>query len=263
VSPDAKDKPDKPGKTSGDASAAHPPEARGLARSIAKAGYATRRQAEDMVRSGRVRVDGKRRLDPYMAVTPEQEIVIDGVPMAEIIRAYYAFHKPENVSTHPTPGHRFRLLGDFLPRDVPGIRPAGRLDAGTTGLLLLSNDSTWNAAAASGHGFDKEFLVTVTGPVSDNQIEVMAAGVLLPRAGQLNPTLVEIESRVETGTVFRIALPGAKVRQIRALCGAMHLNIEGIHRVRIGPVKLDLLNPGSYRPLSQAEIEGIREGVEG
>ncbi|MBC8423957.1 rRNA pseudouridine synthase [bacterium] len=257
MSPDRKNKRDEPGPT-----AAEPaePGTRGLARRIAKAGYATRRQAEEMVRSGRVRVDGMRRLDPYMTVTMEQEIVIDGVEMTEIIRAYYAFNKPETVSTHPM-GHYDRLLGDFLPRTVPGIRPAGRLDAGTTGLLLLSNDSAWNAAAASGHGFDKEFLVTVTGIVSDNQAEVMAAGVQLPRAGYLHPTLVRIESRYDHNSIFRIALPGAKVRQIRALCAAMHLNIERIHRVRIGPIKLELLKAGSYRALSQFEIEGIREGV--
>ncbi|MBU0741549.1 hypothetical protein KKA85_06330 [bacterium] len=237
------------------------PDSRGLARRIAKAGYATRRQAEEMVRSGRVRVDGKRRLDPYMSIAQDQEILIDGVPMAEVIRSYFAFYKPDDMSTNPTAGHRTRLLGEFIPRDVPGIRAAGRLDAGTTGLLLLSNDSAWNAAAASGHGFDKEFLVTVTGAISDDQIEVMAAGVQLPRVGHLHPSLVRVESRFDHNTVFRIALGGGKVRQIRALCAAMHLKIEKIHRVRIGPVKLGLLKPGRYRPLSKAEIEGIREGA--
>jgi len=257
MSADEKDK----GNTAADTgSGAYPPDAQGLARRIAKAGYATRRQAEEMVRSGRVRVDGKRRLDPYMAVTPDDEIAIDGVPMAEVIRSYYAFHKPDNVSTHAASGHRIRHLSEFMPREVPGVRPAGRLDAGTTGLLLLSNDSVWNAAAAGGHDCEKEFLVTVTGSVTPDQIEVMSAGVMLPRVGQLNPAKACLESRFDRTSVFRIALPGGKVRQIRSLCTAMHLNIERIHRVRIGPVKLGLLKPGRYRTLLRAEIDGIREG---
>jgi len=112
MSSDKSDKRDKPGiADTGDVS----PEQRGLARRIAKAGYATRRQSEEMVRSGRVRVNGRRHLDPYMTVTQDQEIMIDGVPMTEIIRSYYAFYKPDNVSTHPTGGHRTRLLSVFLP----------------------------------------------------------------------------------------------------------------------------------------------------
>jgi 23S rRNA pseudouridine2605 synthase len=232
----------------------------GLARTIAKAGYASRRQAEEMVRSGRVLVNGKRHLDPYMAVTSEHEIKIDGSPVVEFIRSYFAFNKPSDVTTSPSVGHRHKTLSEFLPRDVPGLLPAGRLDVGTTGLLLLSNDCSWNAAAASGHGQGKGFHVTVRNSVSDNLIEVMAAGVKIPRIGFLSPSLVRLEKRSDRRSIFRIDLDSGKVRQIRALCTLMKLDVEGIHRVRVGLVELGMLRPGRYRALTRDEIEGIRKG---
>ncbi len=238
-----------------------PLETMGLARKIAKAGYASRRQAEEMVRSGRVVINDKRILDPYMSVTDEHEIKIDGVPVVEIIRSYFAFNKPADVATSPSVGYRHRTLNEFLPRDIPGLQSAGRLDIGTTGLLLLSNDSAWNAVAASGHGHGKEFLVTVRNSVAQGQIEVMAAGVKIPRLGAVSPTLVCLEERSDRRSTFRIALDSGKVRQIRILCSALHLEIEAIHRVRIGVVELGALAVGRYRALSRDEIEGIRAGA--
>lgn len=237
------------------------PGTRGLARTIAKAGYASRRQAEEMVRSGRVTVDGKRYLDPYMSVTPDREILIDGAPVVEIIRSYFAFNKPAEVTTSPGVGHRHPTMNDFLPRDVPGLQPAGRLDVGTSGLLLLSNDSAWNAAAASGHGHTKEFLVTVRKAVSDGVIEIMAAGIKVPHVGKVLPSVCGVERRSESETVIRIALSGGKIRHLRSLCATLNLVIDSVHRVRIGPVSLGTLVSGRCRALSRDEIEGIRAGA--
>jgi len=241
-----------------------PPEStedlRGLARTIAKAGYATRRQAEELVRSGRVYVDGRRVLDPGHGVRPDQDVLVDGRPLVEIARTYLAFHKPLHVATSPTAGHRVKLIGQYLPRDIPGLAAAGRLDAQTSGLLLVSNDSEWNAAAASGHGFDKEFLVVVAGDVSELQLGVVRAGVQLPKAGLVKPKSIELLSHGDGACELSLVLPGGKVRQIRSLFSALRLELTSVHRVRIGPVRLDKLAEGRWRPLSKAEVEAIRRG---
>ncbi len=235
----------------------------GLARRIAKSGHATRRQAEEMVRAGRVHVDGKRVLDPYLGVPADAEIRLDGETLQEVARTYLAFHKPPGVTTNPTIGQRGRLVSEFFPRDVPGLQPAGRLDTTTTGLLLISNDHAWNDLAATGHGLEKEFLVRVAGEVSDLQLDLIAAGVTIHKVGKIAPTRVTLEARNSANSVIKIALREGKVRQIRALCQALRLDLKGLHRIRIGPVHLGTLRPGKLRSLSRDEIEAIRRGRRG
>ncbi len=247
------------GNDDSDGGRPYPEGARGLARMIAKAGYASRRQAEEMVRSGRVEVDRRRVLDPFMPVGPDAAIIIDGQPVVEIIRQYFAFHKPPAVATSTHGGKRTRLITEFFPNDVPSLRCAGRLDASTTGLLLISNDSSWNANAAGGCGFEKEFLVTVSGSVAEAEIGVIAAGMTLPKVGTLHPTLAALEAREEKSSVVRLALNEGKVRQVRHLFTALRHDILAIHRVRIGPVSLGELAEGHLRPLSAIEIAAIRD----
>ena len=233
---------------------------RGLARTITKAGYATRRQAEELVRAGRVHVDDRRVLDPGTGVSPEQSIRIDGKMIVEVIRTYLAFHKPLNVATSSTVTHRTRLIHEYLPNDIPGLSPAGRLDPTTSGLLLVSNDSAWNAMAASGHGFDKEFLVNVDGEMTDIQISLIAAGVQVPKSGLVKPVSINLEAVHEGHSVVRLVLREGKNRQIRNLFQALRQTVLSIHRLRIGPVDIEAVSPGRWRALSSAEVDAIRNG---
>jgi len=233
----------------------------GLARRIAKAGYASRRVAEEIVRAGRVQVDGQRILDPYLGVPEDVEIAVDGQVLQEVARVYFAFYKPLGVTTNPTVGQRGRLVSEFLPSDITGLRPAGRLDLGTTGLLLISNDNRWNGLAAAGNGHEKEFLLRVAGEISDLQLDLIASGVQIHKVGTVQPTLVKLEARNVHNSVIKIALREGKVRQLRALCQALRLELKGLHRIRIGPIHLGSLRPGKMRPLTDEEIEAIRRGA--
>lgn len=236
---------------------------KGLARTMTKRGYATRRQAEEMVRSGRVKVEGKRVLDPGFGVTGDCVISIDDVRMSEVIRSYFALNKPLDVATNSTVSPRARLISTFMPSDIPGLAPAGRLDPATTGLLLVSNDAEWNALAASGHGFDKEFRLQVAGAVSELQLGVVRAGVHVPKAGVVKPKSIELIGHQEGLCDISLVLPGGKVRQIRSLFTALRLDLRAVHRIRIGPIRLDNIAPGRWRSLSREEVELIRRGPSG
>ncbi len=232
----------------------------GLARTIAKAGYATRRQAEELVRAGRVQVDGRRVLDPGQGVGDDNEVRIDDRKLVEVIRTYLAFHKPLNVATGSTVTHRTQLITEFLPRDIRGLAPAGRLDPATSGLLLVSNDASWNALAASGHGFDKEFIVEIEGEVTEIQLSLIAAGVQVPKTGMVKPrsiTLMRVEEEIST---VKLVLREGKVRSIRNLFLALRLSVRSIHRQRIGPVSVEGVSAGRWRVLSSQEVEAIRNG---
>jgi 23S rRNA pseudouridine2605 synthase len=230
----------------------------GLARFIAKAGYGTRKQVEEMVRSGRVDVDGERINDPSFSITTTMLIEIDNKILVNQVRSYIAFNKPAGVVVSGPHSRRDRTLDEFLPQDVVGLQPAGRLDASTSGLLLISNDHSWNAVAAGGSHLQKEFLVTVSGSVSESEIGVLNAGMMVPGLGIVNPADAKIESVKTMSTIVRISLDDGKVRPIRDLFKSLMHDVEEIHRVKVGPVELGSLRSGNYRNLKPEEIEAIR-----
>jgi len=236
----------------------HLPGSMGLARFISKAGYGTRKQVEKKVREGHVVVDGERITNPGFSVTPEMLISIDGVQLVEHDRHYIAFNKPAGVVVSGHYNRKDRTLAEFLPHDILGLQPAGRLDSSTSGLLLISNDNSWNAIAAGGNHLEKEFLVTVSGSVTDTEIADLSAGMIIPGLGATNPAETKIETRKTMSTVIRISLDDGKVRPIRDLFKALQHDVEQIHRVKIGPIELGSLRSGNYRNLKPEEIEAIR-----
>lgn len=231
---------------------------RGLARTIAKSGRASRAQAEAMVHSGRVKVDGKVVFDPAHPVGPETAVVVDGEPLSEVVRRYFAFHKPLHVVTTAAERERRRAMGDFFPSGIPGLRPAGRLDAETTGLVLVSNDAIWNDNAAGGAGFEKEYQVKVSGSLNQLELDVLSAGLHIPKIGFVRPLSLGVESSGTDETTLRVVTRDGKNRQIRRLFSVLRHEVLSLHRVRIGPVSLGDLPPGGMRPLTAAEVEQIR-----
>jgi pseudouridine synthase len=233
-----------------------------LARAIAKAGYATRSQADEMVRLGRVKVDNLLVTDPAVPVGPESVILLDGQPLVEVVRRYFAFHKPVKVVTAASDRGGRRHVSEFLPSDVPGLRPAGRLDANTEGLLLISNDSAWNALAAGSVGMEKEYEIHVGGTITDIELRIIAAGIHLPNLGFIRPTEVTILAKQENRTELRLVVLEGKNRQVRRIFSSLRHDVLRLRRLRIGPVSLGSLPPGRMRPLTTSEVKRFREAVQ-
>ncbi len=235
-----------------------PQRPQGLARRLAKSGHGTRSEAERIVRSGRVTVGGEVCTDPSRPVRPDDEVLVDGLPLDEVPHVYLALHKPVRVVTVPGDRGGRRLVADLLPRDVPGLNPAGRLDAATSGLLLVSNDMVWNDGAARGVGLEKEYRIRVSGRVSEIELGVITAGMQLPGLGYLRPELVQLVVQEQKQTTLRLVTMTGKVRQIRRLFGMLRHDVLELSRTRIGPISLADLPVGRWRPLLAAEIAAIR-----
>jgi len=235
-----------------------PPRPMGLARAIAKAGYATRAKAEDMVRSGRVKVAGKVNTDPATTVCADSDILLDEQPLLELLRRYFAFHKPLKVISTPSdPGGR-RQIADFFPREIPGLMVAGRLDANTTGLMLVSNDSVWNDMAAGCSNLEKEYEIKVTGHITEMEIGIILAGMHLPSLGFMRPKSVLIREVADSYTQLHLVMTEGKNRQVRKVFNALRHDVITLCRTRIGSVKLGNLPEGKLRPLTREEVESIR-----
>lgn len=237
----------------------HPVRRMGLARALQKAGWGTRRRTEILVEEGRVTVDGRPAGDPHAPVEPGSTIEVDGEVLTKAAFRYYAYHKPFHVVCTGYEATGKRLVEEFLPRDVPGLRPAGRMDSRTTGLLLVSNDPSWNNRATTSGGIDQEFRVQVEGEMNEMEIGVITAGVHLPNLGLFRPLSVRIIEKMNNRTVMVMTVREGKVRQIRRMFTTLRHKVTLLRRIRIGEVRLGDLVAGSLRPLTQREIAAMGE----
>jgi 23S rRNA pseudouridine2605 synthase len=231
-----------------------------LAKFLARAGVASRRAAETIVRSGRVTVDGVAVHDPARDVTPEHAVALDGRPVREEpARAVYALHKPLGVvSTASDPQRRPTVVS--LVSSELRLYPVGRLDIDTTGLVLLTNDGAL-AYRLTHPSFEVPRTyraVVARPPVRESALRSLRAGVEL-EDGATAPARVR---RISADTIELTIHEGRK-RQVKRMCEHVGHPVRALQRVRFGPLELGGLKPGESRRLSEAEIERLTERLGG
>ncbi len=236
-----------------------PPRALGLARALLKAGYGTRREADEMVSGGRVRVGNRIVTDPRQMVEPGMEIYLDGELLQYLDRRYFALYKPPRVVCGDEGGVGRKPISDYFPDGVIGVAPAGRMDSMTTGLLLVSNDSTWNNMVTTTSGLEQEYRLQVEGELTDLEISVITAGVLLPGRGLFKPESLRIVECLNGHTVVNISVREGKVRNLRRMLATLRHKVMLVRRIRIGEIRLVDLAVGSYRELSAPEIASVKQ----
>ncbi len=235
----------------------HPQRPLGLGRALMKAGYGSRKQADQFILDGRVQVDDQVVLDPGQRVGPENTILLDGAPLAHIPPRYFLFHKPVGTVCNPADGPGRRLVETYLPQDIPGLSVVGRLDHRTSGLMLVSNDRQWCRMINGNPNLGQEFIVKLRGHLAATQLEILTAGVLLPKLGPFKPEKVTVISD-DGDTVLGIILGQGKGRHVRRVFSTLHHKVVSLQRVRIGDVTLGDLKPGSFRQLTGKEVEHLR-----
>jgi 23S rRNA pseudouridine2605 synthase len=225
---------------------------------LARAGAApSRRKAETPIVSGRVRVNGEI-ATLGTRVTPEDEVALDGLPVRlPTTRVYLALNKPVGYLTTMRDDRGRRTVADLMP-DVPGLVPAGRLDATTTGLLILTNDG--NLAHRITHPsskIDKQYRLTLENPVHKAALTALAAGPILEDGKMHAPELANLR-RARATTTLDLTIHEGRNRIIRRACAAVGLTLISLHRTRVGPITLGDLPEGEYRALTPSELEALR-----
>jgi 23S rRNA pseudouridine2605 synthase len=223
-----------------------------LAKFLAGAGVASRRAAEEIVRAGRVTVDGAVVADPARDVGSGDVVTLDGARVqAEQIRAVYVLNKPRGVvSTASDPQGR-RTVVSLVPSGLR-LYPVGRLDADSTGLILLTNDGEL-AHRLMHPSFEvpKTYRARVfSAPVRSPALTALRQGVKL-EDGRTSPARV---SRISPDTIELTIHEGRK-RQVKRMCEAVGHRVASLERIAFGPLKLGDLSPGAYRRLDAAEVE--------
>jgi len=225
---------------------------------LARAGAASsRRKAEKPILAGRVKINGET-ANLGATVRPGDEIELDGRPVRlPETRAYFALHKPAGYLTTMDDDRGRKTVADLMP-EVPGLVPAGRLDAATTGLLLLTNDGLIvHRLTHPSSEIDKEYRLILENPVPEAALAALAAGPTL-EDGKMHPPELSNLSRTGATTTLDLTIHEGRNRIIRRACAAVGLRLVSLQRTRVGPVTLDGLSEGDYRALTPSELEALR-----
>jgi 23S rRNA pseudouridine2605 synthase len=225
-----------------------------LAKYLAHAGVASRRAAEELIAAGKVRVGGEVVTDPAKDVDERSDVEVEGRPVAPEPREVWAVNKPLGVvSTAREPGRR-RAVTQLV--DSPRrLYPVGRLDADSTGLILLTNDGGLaNRLTHPRYGVPKTYLVRLARPLSEAELDRLRRGVEL----EDGPTAAaEVERLGERE--LEITIREGRNRQVRRMAEAVGNQVEELTRTRIGPLDLADLRRGEARRLDRREIAALWE----
>lgn len=235
-----------------------------LQKLMAQWGIASRRQAEQLILNGRVRVNGAIALLGQKASPTRDQIEVDGKPIQPVNRpelVYLLLHKPAGVvSTCQDPWNRSTVL-ELLPpvlQTGQGIHPVGRLDADSTGALLLTNDGSLTAHLTHPrYHIPKTYQVWVQGHPTDSVLSQWRRGILLEGKPTL-PAQVQVLSQTATQTLLEIILHEGRNRQIRKTAKHLGHPVERLHRTAIGSIELKDLPIGQFRPLTRFEVDCLQ-----
>lgn len=226
---------------------------------LAAAGIGSRRQCEELIRTGRVEVDGRPVTELGCRADPAtQAICVDGQAIDRPERVYYAVNKPVGVvSTSSDPSGRPRVV-DLVPKARERLFPVGRLDLNSAGLILLTNDGELaNRLTHPRYGVAKRYRVMVAGEPTPEIFDQLKRGVHLAD-GVARVDEVFVHVRRGKSTVLDIVLSEGHNREIRRILAQVGHKVLELLRIGVGPVRLGKLPPGGYRRLTRAEIESLR-----
>ena len=229
-----------------------------LAKYLAQAGVASRRAAEAIVRAGRVTVGDDVVLDPARDVDDTTPVAVDGELVAAVEgRVVYALHKPVGVVSTARDPQRRRTVADLVQSDRR-VYPVGRLDADTSGLILMTDDGELaNLLTHPRYEVPKAYRAVVGNvPVSEPALRALREGVELDD-GLTAPARV----RRVAPDVLELTIHEGRNRQVRRMCEAIGHPVRSLERVRFGPLVLGELETGQHRRLTPAEVDSLRSAA--
>jgi 23S rRNA pseudouridine2605 synthase len=228
-----------------------------LQKALAERGVASRRASEELMRAGRVRVDGLVVREMGTRVAPGARIEVDGRRVGAPARhRYVMLNKPRGiVSTAHDERGRDTVVEMLGARER--LYPVGRLDEDSEGLVLMTNDGPWaERVLHPRHGHEREYEVLVAGPLTAAALAALRRGIALDE-GVARAVKVTIVSRGLRGSLLRMVLLTGWKRQVRRMCAAVGLRVLRLRRIRMGTLVLGGLRPGAWRELTPAEVRAL------
>lgn len=230
---------------------------------IADSGFCSRRKAEALISQGRVKVNGRPvKLGDKCGF--KDIITIDGeriyMPKKKNF-IYIMLNKPRGYVTTVSDELDRRCVMDLISDIDERVYPVGRLDRNSEGLLLFTNDGEFaNSIMHPSRHISKTYRVTVRPDISDEQLVQLAGGVEIDGRKTL-PANVVVKEKQQGRVVLMITIKEGRNRQIRKMCEAVGLEVARLRRISVGPLKLGMLKPGTWRELTADELRAIRNAI--
>ncbi|MBP5379203.1 MAG: rRNA pseudouridine synthase [Ruminococcus sp.] len=230
---------------------------------IADSGYCSRRKAEELIAKGKVKLNGHPvKLGDKCGF--KDLITVDGerlyMPRKKNF-VYIMLNKPRGYVTTVSDELDRRCVMDLLEDVEERVYPVGRLDRNSEGLLLFTNDGEFaNSIMHPSRHITKTYRVTVRPDINDDQLVQLSEGVEIDGKMTL-PASVIVKEKQQGRVVLLITIKEGRNRQIRRMCEAVGLEVARLRRVSVGPVKLGMLKPGSWRELTAEELRALRTAI--
>lgn len=237
-----------------------------IAKLLARAGIASRREVERMIADGRVKIGEELVTTPATVLTSLKGVTVDGKPVkAPEPPRLFAFHKPEGLITaERDPAGRptiYTALRNALPKGAPRVMPVGRLDLNTEGLLLLTNDGELKRAMElPSSGIPRTYRARTFGDISQAQLEELIHGITIDgvRYGQIDANL---ERRTGRNQWVEMTITEGKNREVRRVLEYLGLKVSRLIRTAYGPFELADLPRGAAAEIRQLDVERFRRGL--
>jgi 23S rRNA pseudouridine2605 synthase len=234
----------------------------GLARALSKLGYCSRSNAAELIRAGRVTLNGRTRRDPETPTHLDSDhIAVDGGDVRAAPFIYLMLNKPRGIVTTASDERHRETVYSLLAPGTPFVGPVGRLDKASEGLLLMTNDSEWAArvTAPESH-LDKRYHVQVRCDSVDAVIARLQEGVS-SRGELLRVKAVSVLRHGRVHAWFEIVIEEGRNRHIRRMFEELAIEVQRLVRVAIGPLELGDLQKGAVRPLTAGEKSAMNDAL--
>lgn len=227
-----------------------PPPGDRIAKVLSRAGIASRREAERMIEAGRVRVNGEQISSPALNVTPTDNILVDGKPVAapEPPRIWL-YNKPTGLVSTDSDEKGRTTIYENLPEDMPRVMSIGRLDINSEGLLLLTNDGgVKRKLELPSTGWLRRYRVRINGRPTDDTLEPLRKGITV-EGEQFQPMIVTLDRQQGANAWLTVGLREGRNREIRRAMEAIGLSVNRLIRISYGPFQLGELKQGAVEEL--------------
>jgi 23S rRNA pseudouridine2605 synthase len=235
-----------------------------IAKLLARAGVASRREIERMIAEGRIAIDGKTVETPATLLTSLHGVTVDGQPVkAPAPARLFRYHKPAGLLTAERDPKGRTTIYDRLPRDLPRVMPVGRLDLNTEGLLLLTTDGELKRQLElPATGVERSYRARVFGEISQAQLEELIHGIEIEgvRYGAIDANL---ERRTGRNAWVEMRLREGKNREVRRVLEHLGLQVSRLIRTAYGPFPVADLPPGAVEEVRQHDLVEFRRMLSG